>query len=247
MSYNDMNEGITGPLHVSKPTDAQSKPAPKRMRQVDNPVNDAGQYSSSQATQESYNDQVDAIEEDGKVKTFLKSVLDFLNVMIIAFIVAFAIRQYALELYIVPTGSMLQTIQEQDMLVGEKLSLYFTEPEVGDIITFRDPVDPNKILIKRLIAKEGSTVDLKDGSVYVDGNKLTEPYTSGQKSEPESPSANLGLPVSYPFVVPEGYVWVMGDNRGNSLDSRSFGPVQKSVITSRALWIVWPFEDVKML
>ncbi len=179
--------------------------------------------------------------------SFWKSILEFLTVIVSALFIAYALRFFVFELYVVPTGSMLQTIQEQDMLVGEKVSLYFDDPKVGNIITFKDPIDPNKILIKRMIADEGSTIDLIDGAVYVDGKKLSEPYVSGQRTDPESKASNLGLPISYPYTVPEGCIWVMGDNRGNSLDSRAFGPVKKSAITSRAVWIVWPLEDVTML
>ncbi len=189
----------------------------------------------------------DENEEDEEQKSFWQNLLEFLIVVVTAFFVAFAVRYFVFELYVVPTGSMLQTIQEQDMLIGEKITLPFKDPEPGDIITFYDPIDPNKILIKRIIAEGGSTVDLKDGAVYVDGQKLSEPYTSGQESYPEPNAPNLGLPVSYPYTIPEGYVWVMGDNRGNSLDSRAFGPIRKSAITSKAIWIVWPYKDMTVL
>ncbi len=232
MSYNP-NDKLTG-AYLSSPHSQNY--APKRMKTVK--VN----QDTSDHLQK--NDQGD---DDKKEKSFWASAVEFLAVLVSAFFIAYAIRFFVFEIYVVPTGSMLQTIQEQDMLVGEKLTLHFKDPEVGEIVTFRDPIDPNKVLIKRLIANEGSTVDLKNGYVYVDGVKIAEPYVSGQITEPEANASNLGLPISYPYTVPEGYVWVMGDNRGNSLDSRAFGPVQKSAITSRALWIIWPFKDVKML
>ncbi len=186
-------------------------------------------------------------QKPGKVKSFFKGMFDFILTLFIAFLVALSFRYFVFELYVVPTGSMLETIQEEDMVAGEKVSLHFTDVKTGDIITFRDPVDPNKLLIKRVIANEGSVVDLKEGHVFVDGKELFEPYTRGKLSEPEGNSMNLGLPISYPYTVPEGSVWVMGDNRDNSLDSRSFGSINKSSITSKALCIIWPVEDMRML
>ncbi len=223
-------DDISGPLHYAGNTERR-RPAPQRMK------------SHSDFDNQDSEDNKDENES----KSIWRTVLEFIIVIVSAIAIAFTIRAFVFELYIVPTGSMLQTIQKQDMLIGEKISLYFTEPHPGNIITFKDPIDPNKILIKRLIAKGGSTLDLKDGHVYVDGRKLDEPYVNGQPTEPEPNAPNIGLPITYPYTIPDGYIWVMGDNRGNSLDSRAFGPVKESSITSQAQFIIWPLQDVKML
>ena len=97
------------------------------------------------------------------------------------------------------------------------------------------------MLIKRVIATGGQTVDLRDGAVYVDGVRLDEPYTQGK------PSNDLNSGIQYPYVVPEGYVWVMGDNRTNSADSRAFGAVNMEDITGRAVFRYWPLDRIGTL
>lgn len=176
------------------------------------------------------------------------SVVEWLGWLAAAVVIAVIVRIFVAEVYIVPTGSMLETIQLGDRLLGEKISYRFSDPEVGDIVTFEDPNTPGSTLIKRVIAVGGQTVDLIDGIVYVDGVPLDEPYTLGKPSNPLDQYASfLDGPITYPYVIPEGYVWVMGDNRTNSLDSRYFGPVSVSSITSRGVFIFWPPEDASTL
>ena len=163
----------------------------------------------------------------------------------IAVAVGLLVKTFVATPYVVPTGSMRDTIVEGDTLLGERVSLYFGDPEAGDIVTFDSPLD-GETLIKRVIAVGGQTVDLVDGSVYVDGERLDEPYTEGK------PSYSLSdLPgsagIEYPYVVPDGCVWVMGDNRTNSKDSRYFGPVSVDDVTSRALFIYWPLSRIGAL
>lgn len=174
--------------------------------------------------------------------------LDFLVTAVITIAVVLFVRAFVADTYEVPTGSMLETIQLGDRLVGEKISYRFREPRAGEVVTFEDPTDPNITLIKRIIATEGQTVDLIGGAVYVDGVELDEPYVLGKASEPIARHAStLDEDISYPFVVPEGCVWVMGDNRTNSLDSRYFGAVSTDALTARALFIFWPPSDVGTL
>ena len=163
----------------------------------------------------------------------------------VAVAVGLLVKTFVATPYVVPTGSMRDTIVEGDTLLGERISLYFGDPEAGDIVTFDSPLD-GETLIKRVIAVGGQTVDLVDGSVYVDGERLDEPYTEGK------PSYSLSdLPgsagIEYPYEVPEGCVWVMGDNRTDSKDSRYFGAVSVDDVTSRALFIYWPLDHIGAL
>lgn len=185
----------------------------------------------------------DAGEDAPKHNEFLEWIL----VIAIAIGCALAFRAFVAEVYEVPSGSMLDTIQIGDRLIGEKISYHFSSPKQGDIVTFIDPEDSKSTLIKRVIATAGQTVEFKDGVVYVDGEALAEPYTEGKPTEPLTmQSANAGS-IEYPYTVPEGCVWVMGDNRINSLDSRYFGPIEVSSITSHGLFIFWPLSDAGSL
>ena len=149
------------------------------------------------------------------------------------------------QAFAVPSGSMEGTIMTGDRVYAEKVSYLFRDPEPGDIVTFQDPEIPGRVLIKRCIAVGGQTVDLVDGRVVVDGVALDEPYTRGLPSEPLKTA--LGVEVSYPYTVPAGHLWVMGDNRTNSNDSRYFGAVARSSVTARGVAVIWPLEDAALI
>jgi signal peptidase I len=173
--------------------------------------------------------------------------LDVVVTILVALGVALLLRTFVVGVYEVPSGSMLETIQEGDLLLGEKVSLNWESPKAGDIVTFDSPREPGTTLVKRVIAMGGQTVDLRDGNVYVDGVQLDESsYTLGKPSYSLSDQAG-SAGITYPYTVPDGCIWVMGDNRTNSLDSRYFGAVRVSSVTSKILCIYWPISDVKGL
>ena len=157
-----------------------------------------------------------------------------------AVVLALLMRTFVFEVFEVPTGSMLETIQLDDRIVGEKLSYRFRVPQRGEIVTFNNPSKDGTTLVKRVVATGGQTVDLQEGRVVVDGQVLDEPYVNGLESVPLNQQLSGISPISYPYTIPEGYIWVMGDNRTNSKDSRFFGAVPVSEVTSHAVWTIWP-------
>ncbi|MBQ9059039.1 MAG: signal peptidase I [Atopobiaceae bacterium] len=184
----------------------------------------------------------------GGCKRFFLGLLEWVFIIALAIAASFAIRAFVAEVYIIPTGSMLETIQLEDRVIGEKLSYRFRSPEAGEVVTFNDPDGSGATLIKRVVAVGGQTIDLQDGQVVIDGQVLSEPYALGKPTDPLYEYAPaLGHEIVYPYTIPEGSVWVMGDNRTNSKDSRYFGPVSLDEVTSRALVVWWPFENFKTL
>ena len=157
-------------------------------------------------------------------------------------VAAVLLRVFVVGAYYVPSGSMLETIHEGDLILGEKVSLAFRDPEPGDVVTFDSPLEEGETLVKRVVAVGGQTVDLVGGRVVVDGVALDEPYVGGAATESLS-DLEGSAGIAYPYMVPEGSIWVMGDNRGNSKDSRYFGPVSVDDVTSRAILIYWPISD----
>ena len=110
----------------------------------------------------------------------------------------------------------------------------FHGPERGDIIVFHHPQAPNaRDLVKRVIAIPGDTVSIRDNAVFVNGRQLVEPYVANPRQD------NMAE-----LTVPEGHYWVMGDNRGNSLDSRTFGPIGVELIGGKAMASWWPREKI---
>lgn len=155
------------------------------------------------------------------------------------------IRTYVCQPFEVPSGSMETTIMTGDRIFAEKVSYYFSEPQAGDIVVFTDPQTPARTLVKRIIATEGQTVDLRNGTVYVDGVALSEDYTQGESYPLSNTASNVSI--SYPYTVPAGEVWVMGDNRENSSDSRYFGSIDKDTIFGKAVCIYWPLNRIGLM
>jgi signal peptidase I len=170
-----------------------------------------------------------------RVRHAAYQVLEFVLTLGAAFLIAWVVRTWVVQPFIVPTGSMLPTIQLRDQVLANKFIYDFEAPKPGDIVVFDDPTGEVPILIKRVIAVGGQTVDLRDGKVVVNGKALDEPYTHGLPSEPL-----MGSQVRFPVTIPVGFFWAMGDNRPNSKDSRWFGPVPLRIVQGRAFVTYWP-------
>lgn len=167
-------------------------------------------------------------------KTFLLLVI----MVAIIFGLSWALREFVFQAYEIPSGSMEKTINTGDMVFAEKVSIKFNTPKAGDIVTFDDPQNDGRILIKRVVATGGQTVDIRDNKLYIDNVEQHEDYVNGLSTTKLSRSS-----ISYPYKVPDDCVWVMGDNRTNSQDSRYFGAIPTSSIIGRALFVYWPYND----
>ena len=139
-----------------------------------------------------------------------KEIFSWIWTLAVAFVIALFLNHYITVNANVPTGSMENTIQPGDRLIGFRLSYQKEGPKRGDIIIFNYPVDESETYIKRVIGLPGETIEVRDGKVYADGVELDESFikeamdTSGDET----------------YVVPEGCYFMMGDNRNDSSDSR---------------------------
>lgn len=162
-------------------------------------------------------------------------IIETVLLVIAAFVIAQGIKAFLVEPYLIPSGSMIPTIEINDRVLANKLVYRIGgKPQPGEVVVLDDPTGQFPQLIKRVIAVGGQTIDLRDGDVYIDDNKIDEPYVHGAPTDPQY--------VPMPFEVPEGYVWVMGDNRTNSGDSRSFGPMPVKSVRGRAFLTYWPLS-----
>lgn len=166
--------------------------------------------------------------------SMVRWVLETILMVVVAVVLAQGIKAYIVQPFVIPTGSMETTIMIGDRVLAEKISYRFRDPEVGEVIVFNDPTARHPQLIKRVIAVAGQQIDIRDDKVYIDGKPLDEPYVHGLPTTPGTDPL--------PVTIPEGYVWVMGDNRPNSGDSRYIGPQPVSAILGRAFCIYWPVK-----
>lgn len=163
-------------------------------------------------------------------------LLETLVVAIIALVLGAGIKAFVVQPFLIPSGSMEPTLRVGDRVLADKLVYRFRQPRQGDIVVFLAPASASTDYIKRVIAVGGQSVDVRDGVVYVDGKRIIEPYTHGQVDLPGT--------VPLPTKVPAGEVWLMGDNRTQSEDSRWFGPQPVSRIVGRAVCVYWPLGHI---
>ncbi len=170
----------------------------------------------------------------------VREALDWILHIGIAVLIGVLIVTFVAQRTLVHDISMQPTLVEGDNLIVEKVSAKLGGLKRGNIIVFLVP-EENRQLIKRLIAIEGDKVEIKDGKVYVNGQALKEDYLKGVETQ------SFGFPEYDSLVVPKGYVYVLGDNRPNSKDSRSLGPVQASRISGRAIYRFYPFDKIGVM
>lgn len=147
---------------------------------------------------------------DGLKYGWLKDAKKFLLLLVALLIVFRSLIGFS----IVKGGSMEPTLEEGDIVLYTRLHLHYHR---GDVVSVRIP--SGEYYVKRIIAMEGDVVDLRDGLVYVNDEPVSEPYLDG------APTSEAEGMVKYPYVLQEGQIFVMGDNRAQSMDSRSFGAV----------------------
>ncbi len=160
------------------------------------------------------------------------------RVLAIALVIALAVRIFIAEPRYIPSNSMDPTLYIGDRLLVEKVSYRWQSPQRGDVVVFAPPpqltrlgYESGQAFIKRVIGEPGQTVQVRQGQVVVDGVPLQEPYIL----EPPAYTMN-------PVVVPEGQVFVMGDNRNDSNDSHVWGGLPQGNIIGRARWRFWPLD-----
>lgn len=170
-----------------------------------------------------------------------KSIVEWVAVIVGALVVALVVKTFLVQAFWIPSTSMVPTLQVGDRVLVNKLSYDIGDVERGDIIVFDRPggAAPDGIedLIKRVVGLPGETVEGRDGEVWINGSPLEEDYL------PERVTTSTFSEQT----IPDGHVWVMGDNRNGSEDSRRFGPVPASTIVGRAFVIIWPLSDVQRL
>ena len=187
----------------------------------------------------------DAADDEPARHRGLRSLIEWVLVIGGALAAAFVIKTFLLQAFWIPSASMSPTLVRQDRVLVNKLSYRLHDVNRGDIVVFERPpgeTEPIKDLIKRVVATEGETVTVREGDVFVDGERLDEPYLA-QDNSTESDVCNF----SGRAVVPADHVFVMGDNRTNSRDSRCFGPIDEDLIVGRAFVLIWPLSNFDWL
>jgi signal peptidase I len=177
--------------------------------------------------------------------------------VVVAFAAALLIKTFLLQAFYIPSASMEPTLRAGDRVLVEKLSYRFGNPDHGDVVVFERevgvlppeedgsfiedigdglrslfgfPTEGTQDFIKRVMALSGDTIEAREGVVYVNGEAVDEPYL------PEG-TVTGDFPL---YTVPQGEIFVMGDNRGNSDDSRSFGGFPEDTVVGRAFVLIWP-------
>ena len=182
-----------------------------------------------------------------------------IEAIVVAFAIALVIRTFVIQAFKIPSGSMIPTLQIGDhllvnkFLLGTPVDVPFTDihlfrmpgfrnPQRGDIIVFKYPEDPTRDFIKRVIGIEGDTIESKDKTLSVNGRKAMEPYVQHVDSLIK-PAGMDKRDTFGPVTVPKDSVFVMGDNRDQSYDSRFWGFVDLSRIKGKAIIIYWSWDS----
>jgi len=165
-------------------------------------------------------------------KSAALNIKEILESVVIAIILALIIRAFLFQFFWIPSRSMEPTLLINDRIVVTRFSYWFHEPQRGDVVVFKYPLETKKDYVKRLIGLPGEKIQIKNSQLYINDMLIEEPYLpEGLKF------ADFG-----PVEVPEGEYFMLGDNRNNSSDSRVWGFVKEDLLIGKAQVIYWPLS-----
>ncbi|MDO9509882.1 MAG: signal peptidase I [Candidatus Magasanikbacteria bacterium] len=165
-------------------------------------------------------------------------ILEMVKVAVLAGITIALIRYYLFKPFYVKGASMEPNFHEKEYLIIDELSYRFREPVRGEVIVFRYPEDPKEYFLKRVIGLSGETVKVQGGKVFVYNNENIEGFELNEEYLPK----DLNTEGDHTFKIGDNQIFVLGDNRPNSFDSRRFGPIDKSLVVGRAWLRGWPLN-----
>ena len=173
-----------------------------------------------------------------------KEIFDWIKAILIALILTFVIRTFLFAPFQVDGDSMLPNFHDGERLIANEIIYDLQTPKRGDVVIFH--FDEQRDYIKRVIAIPGDTVEMKNDQLYINGEATKEPYLASVKEQVHQ----MGLILTDdfgPFTVEDGHLFVLGDNRRNSKDSRMIGQIPYEQVVGRADVVFWPFSSFRTI
>lgn len=184
-------------------------------------------------------------DEAPRSRSSLRVLLEWVLVVVVALGAAMGVRVYVLQQFYISGPSMETTLSGNDRVLVNKLEYRFGKIDRGDIVVFDRVTTNNGVvehddLIKRVVALGGESIEIKKCVVYIDDAPLAEPYLDDESMANQNLAERCRVVDMPKMEVPDGSLFVLGDNRAESFDSRSFGVISESLILGRAFAVVWP-------
>ena len=182
----------------------------------------------------------------------LQLVREWVTVLVVALVIAITVRSLILQQFYISGPSMEATMFQDNRVLVNKLSYRLHDIHRGDVVVFdRVTVDGQVVqhddLIKRVIALGGEKISIKDCKVFIDGELLPEPYLNDYDLAQTVVEDRCRVPMMDEMIIPDDQLFVMGDNRPQSFDSRMFGTIEQNLVVGRAFVIIWPLSAAKFL
>ena len=182
----------------------------------------------------------------------LQLIREWVTVLVVALVIAITVRSLILQQFYISGPSMETTMFQDNRVLVNKLSYRLHDIYRGDVVVFdRVTVDGEVVqhddLIKRVIGLSGETISIKDCQVFIDGKLLPEPYLNDYDLAQSSLDDRCRVPLMEEILIPENHLFVMGDNRPQSFDSRMFGSIEQNLVVGRAFVTIWPLAAARFL